>query len=182
RLRVDQTLVLFHRADILLHDENLILGLLPRDRILLGQRLIALLIHLRLRKQSLIARQLAFVLLLQIFVWPGIDLREKITLLDQLAFGESNFGQLAVDLGLHGHSSERRHRAELIEDDAHIAERRRRGADRLQCALRETASRRGGGGAHPARCLVDRKSKKEQDNDAGSDSPPRTRRRLHPWP
>src|SRR5262249_7195267 len=115
RLRVDEALVLFHRAGVLLHDEDLILGLLPRDRILLGQGVIALLVHLRLREQPLIARQLAFVLLLQIYVWPGIDLREKITLLDQLAFGESNFGQLAVDLGLHGHSGERRHRAELIE-------------------------------------------------------------------
>jgi hypothetical protein len=134
---------------------------------------------LRLREQSLIVRQLAFVLLLQIFVRPRIDLREKIALLHQLAFGETHFRQLAVDLGLHGHGRERCHRAELIEDDAHVAERRSRGADRLQCALRKTAARRRRG-SHPAHCLVDGEGKKDEDNNADPDPPPRTRRRLHP--
>ena len=35
RLRVDQRLILFHRALVLLDDEDLVLGLLMRDRILL---------------------------------------------------------------------------------------------------------------------------------------------------
>src|SRR5262249_37761874 len=64
RLRVDQALVLFYRADILLDDEDLILGLLPGDRVLLGERLVTFEIHLRLREQALIFGKLAFILLL----------------------------------------------------------------------------------------------------------------------
>ncbi len=85
RLRIDQALILFHRAFILLHDEDLILGLLARDRILLRQRLIALQIHLRLGEQALIVRELAFVLGFQDLVGPRIDLRQKVALLDQSA-------------------------------------------------------------------------------------------------
>ena len=80
-------------------------------------------------------RELAFVLLLQDLVGPRIDLRQEVALLDQLAFGEADFGELAVDLGLHGHGRERRDGAERIDDDADIAERDGRGADRLQRRL-----------------------------------------------
>ena len=124
----------------MLDDEDLILGLLFCDRVLLGKRLIAREIHLRLGKQTFVVRELAFVLLLQDLVRPRIDLRQEVALLDQLTFGEAHIGELAVDLGLHGHRRDRRHGAERVDDFADIAGCDSRGADRLQRALRETSA------------------------------------------
>ncbi len=107
RLRVDQPLILLHRALVLLHDEDLIFGLLAGDRILLGQRLIALEVHLRLAEQALIVRELAFVLGFQNHVGPVIDLRQKIALLHHLAFFECDLGQITADLRLHGDRGDR---------------------------------------------------------------------------
>jgi hypothetical protein len=59
---VDLRLVELHRALVLLHDIDLILILLTRDRILLGELLVAREIDLRLRQQALIVGELAFVL------------------------------------------------------------------------------------------------------------------------
>ena len=73
--RIDQALILLDRALVLLDDEDLILGLLFCDRVLLGESLIAREIHLRLREQTFVVRELAFVLLLQDLIGPRIDLR-----------------------------------------------------------------------------------------------------------
>ena len=70
----------------------------------------------------MIVRELAFELGLQDLVGPWIDLREKVAFLDQLSFGESDFGQLAIDLGLHGDGCQRRDSAECIDDDTNIAQ------------------------------------------------------------
>ena len=96
----------------------MILVLLARDRILLGQFLIAREVDLRLREQALIVGELAFELRLQELVGARIDLRQEIALLDQLAFGEPDLEQLAVDLGLHGDGGDRRDGAERVDDDA----------------------------------------------------------------
>ncbi len=141
RLRIDQALILFHRAFVLLHDEDLIFGLLPCDRVLRGERLVALEIQLRLGKQPLIVRQLAFVLLFQDLVGPLIDLRQKIALLDHLPFGECDLRQITVDLRLHGDGRERRDGTERVDDDANITERDGRGADGLQSRLAEIVRR-----------------------------------------
>ena len=140
RFGIDLALILLDRALVLLDDEDLILGLLLCDRVLLGKRLIAREIHLRLGQQTFVVRELAFVLLLQDLIGPRIDLRQEVALLDQLTFGESDVGELAVDLGLHGHRRERRHGAERVDDFADIAGCDGRGADRLQRVLRETSA------------------------------------------
>ncbi len=64
RFGIDQALILLDRALVLLDDEDLILGLLFCDRVLLGELLIAREIHLRLRQQAFVVRELALVLLL----------------------------------------------------------------------------------------------------------------------
>ena len=92
-----------------------------RDRILPDQGIVALQIQSGVPQQCLILCQLGLGLLQSHLVGPRIDLGEKVALLHQLAFGESDLGQLTVDLGLHRHRSERRHGAELIEDHANIA-------------------------------------------------------------
>ena len=89
-LLIDLRLIEFHRALVLLHDVDLILVLLARDRILLGEFLIAREVDLRLREQALIARELALVLGLLKLIGPRVDLGEKIALLDHLPFGEAD--------------------------------------------------------------------------------------------
>ena len=113
---------------------GLIVGLLMRDRILRHQSLIALEVGLRLRQQPLIVGELAFGLGLGDFIGARVDLRQEVALVDQLPFGESDVGQLAADLGLHGDGGERGHGAERVDHDADIARRDRRRADRLQPA------------------------------------------------
>ena len=125
----------------MLHDKDLIFGLLLGDRILLGEELVAREIHLRLGEQSLIVRQLALVLLFQNLIGSLIDLRDEIPFVDELAFGISDLGQLTVDLRLYGHRRQRRDGAERVDDFTDIPQRNGRGTDRLQPAWRETASR-----------------------------------------
>jgi len=132
--RIGLRLVEFHGAFVLLDQVGLIVGLLARDRILRQQPLIALEIGLCLRQQPLIVRELALGLGLGDFIGAGIDLCQEVALVDQLAFGERDFGQLAADLGLHGDGGERGHGAERVDHDADIARRDRRRADRLQPA------------------------------------------------
>ena len=81
-------------------------------------------------------RQLTFVLGLQELVGPRIDLRQKVALLDHLAFGEPDFRELTVDLRLHGDGGDRRDGAERVDDDADIAlcrRLRRRPTARAAC-------------------------------------------------
>ena len=96
-------------------------------------------------------RELAFVLGFQDLIGPLIDLREEVALLDHLPFGESDLGQLAVDLGLHGDGRERGDGAERVDDDADIAQRDGRGADRLQPRLAENVRPAGGADLPSAR-------------------------------
>ena len=135
-LLIDLRLIEFHHALVLLDDVDLILVLLARDRILLGQLLVARQVDLRLRQQALIAGQLAFELGLLELVGPRVDLRQEIAFLDDLPFGESHVDELAVDLGLHGDGCDRCHGAERVDDDADIALADGGGADRLRRALR----------------------------------------------
>ena len=142
-LLIDLRLIELHRALVLLHDVDLILVLLPGDRILLGQFLIAREVDLRLRQHALVARQLALVLGLQKLVGPRVDLRQEVALLDRLSFGEGDFRELTVDLGLHGDRRDRRDGAERVDDDADIAGADRGRADRLRRpALRGAPARR----------------------------------------
>ncbi len=118
-------------------------------------------------------RELAFVLLFQDLIRPRIDLRQEVAFLDQLAFGECDIGELAVDLGLHGHRRDRRHGAERVDDFADVAGPDRRGADGLQRALRETSA--GRRGFQPMHSLID--GNREQDSNQ-ADADPKARARL----
>ena len=134
-LLIDLRLIELHQALVLLHDVDLIFVLLAGDRILFGQFLVARKVDLRLREHALIARELALVLGLQKLVGPGVDLRQKIALLDHLSFGEPNLLELTVDLGLHGDGGDRRDGAERVDRDANIALSDGCSADRLRRGL-----------------------------------------------
>src|SRR5208282_5984764 len=60
-----------------------------------------------------------------------VDLRQKVPLLDSLSFGEPDFGELTVDLGLYGDGCDGRDGAERVDDDTDIALADDCGADRL---------------------------------------------------
>src|SRR5262249_4616677 len=74
---------------------------------------------------------------------------------------------------------ERGHGAERIDNHAHIAERRRRGADGLQSTLKASGWRRSA--PDPFRSFVDGEDKEQGDNRADRDSPARTAGLRDPW-
>ena len=120
-LLIDLRLIEFHRALVLLHDVDLVLILLARDRILLGEFLVAGEIDLRLREHALIARELAFVLCLQQAVGPVVYLGQCISLVDDLPLGEGHRYHLTVNLRHHGYGRDRRDRSERVQHHANIA-------------------------------------------------------------
>ncbi len=97
---------------------------------------------MRLRQQPFVVGKLTLILCFQNLIRALIDLREKVALVDQLAFGEADGGELTVDLRLHGHRRQRRDGAERVDDDTDIAERDGAGADRLRRGLQVPAAAR----------------------------------------
>ena len=65
-------------------------------------------------------------------VGPRVDLGEEVALLDHLPFLEADLHQLARDLRLDGDGGERRHGAERVDRNRHVAGRRRRVAHGLR--------------------------------------------------
>jgi len=120
---------------------GLVFGLLPRNRILLCKCLVTRQIHLGLGEQALIVRKLAFGLCLRNLVRTIIDLRQKVSFVDELAFDKSDTDKLAADLGLHGDRSKRRYGAKCIDDDSDIAGAYRGGTDRLGPRILKSAAR-----------------------------------------
>ena len=100
--------------------------LLLGDRILLGELLIAGEVALGLAEQRRVLGQLPLRLRQRRLIGARIDLGEEVALLDDLALGEPDFLQVAGDLGADGHGLERRHRAEGVDGQRHVAERHRR--------------------------------------------------------
>jgi hypothetical protein len=135
-LGLDLGLIGFDGALELLDDVDLVLRLLARDGLSLSQILEARQIHSRLVKQTLIMNQLPLSLLLQRFKRTRIDLGQKVSLLDQLAFLEPDLREMAIDLRLNGHGRERCDRAEGVDDNANIARSNGRRPDRLGRDLR----------------------------------------------
>ena len=117
---------------------------------------------MRLGEQALIVRKLAFELRFQNLIGPRIDLRQEVALFDHLPFGESDIGELTVDLGLHRDGRERRDGAERIDDDADIAGRDGCGADGLRGAGRKSAAGRGRR-LHPAHDLEGGQDENDRD-------------------
>src|SRR4029077_7121438 len=120
-LLIDLRLIELHRALVLLHNVDLILVLLARDRILLGEFLVAYEADLRVRQHALVRGELAFELRLLKLVGSRVDLRQEIALLDQLPFGEPHLQELAVDLRLHGDGRDRGDGAQRVDDDPDVA-------------------------------------------------------------
>ena len=78
----------------------------------MSEGLIADQIHARLIEQSLVMDELPFELGFGQLKRARIDLRQKIALLDDLAFLEADFDELAIDLGPDRHGCDGRHGAE----------------------------------------------------------------------
>ena len=84
-------------------------------------------------------RELALGLFQAHLVGTRVYLRQEVALLHHLTFLVPNIDKLAVDLGLHGDSGERRHRAQLVQDDTDVALVDGGGSDRLRRGLGGTA-------------------------------------------
>ncbi len=168
-LGVDLRLIGLNGADILLHQRRLRVEDLPGDRVFRDQGAVARQIDLGILEQRLIFCQLPFGLLERDLVGTRIDLSEKIALVDDLAFLEGDFGQLAGDLGLDRHRRERGDRTEPAEHDRHIALADLGRADRHR-ARRLEAPGRGrlvtGAQHHPGHQSADNKEDKEEPERA----------------
>ena len=136
---VDQRLVGDDRRLVLAHQSGLRVVLLAGDRILGDQGLVALQVDLGVLEQRLVLVERALRLLQRHDVGARIDHRQEIALLDRLAFGELDLGELAGDLRLHRHRRERRHGAQRLDDDRDVA-----------LGGRGQPDRNGGIGAEPA--------------------------------
>ena len=124
--RLDHRLVGGDRRLVLGDQRDLVGDLLLGDRILLGELLIAGKVALGLAEQRCVLGQLPLRLRQRRLIGARIDLGEEVALLDDLALGEPDFLQVAGDLGADGHGLERRHRAEGVDGQRHVAERYRR--------------------------------------------------------
>ena len=124
------------------HQRGLVGHLLLRDGVLRQQRLIARQVHLGIGQGGAVARQLAANLIQRRLIGARIDLRQGITLLDHLAFGEIQLDQHAADLRPHRRGGERRHRAQRIERHIDVAGDRAGHAHRL-CPLVDQATAAG---------------------------------------
>ena len=142
-LRLDLRLVVIDRALVLFDGPHLVLIGLPGDRLLVGERSVALEVHLRLFERRFVAGELRPVLFQGHFVRPRIDQRQQLSLLDQLPLLEPDAHQITVDLGGDGNGRERRYRAERAQRQADIAPLDDGDPHRLIAAvLKSTATRR----------------------------------------
>ena len=102
-------------------EKRLVVRLLPGDGVLLEERLKTDQIHPRLIEQPLIINQLSLELSLRQLKWPRVDLGEKVTFFDELAFRKADLQELAVDLRSHGHIGNWRDRAKAGHHDLDVA-------------------------------------------------------------
>jgi len=119
---IDDALIGLHGASVLLHEEALVIQFgccaieSCRPRVWKRFRSACACASKPWSRASVPLR-----LLQRNLVWPRIDLRQEVALLNHLAFLEPDLGQLAVDLGQHGHGVERGDGAELVQDYSNIA-------------------------------------------------------------
>ena len=162
---VDLRLVGADRRLVLRDGERLILDLLAGDRILLFERLVTRKVGLGLVEQRRILGELRLRQRQRRLIGTRVDLGEEVALLDHLPFLEADLHQPAGDLGLDGDRGERRHGAERVDRDRHVADRRRRVAHGLR---RPARTRSGIASSAPARRLA---------SSARQATPPRPARR-----
>lgn len=134
--RLDICLILLDKPLVLLDQEFLIRHLLHGDAVLATQDYKTLQVRLRLIEQPLVMGELPLRKIERRLKGPRIDLRQKIALVDELAFLEANLHQLAIDLRLDRNGGERRDRSEAYERLIHLTGGDFRGADRLDILRR----------------------------------------------
>ncbi len=112
-------------------------------------------------------------------VGARIDLGDEVAGLDGLAFGEADALQGARDLGADGHGLERRHGAEGVDGEGHVAERHRRNPDGLRRVRRSTRAflpvRGRGVMLEPLPGVGARPGQDGDDRDPGETAPPAPR-------
>ena len=151
---VDHRLVGLHGALVLVDEVGLGVGLLLRDRVLLGEGAVAGEVDLGVVQQGGVADELALGLVERDLVGAGIDLGEEVARPHDLSFLESDRDQAPRDLRLHGHGGEWADRAEGVERDREIALDHRRSHHRY----------RGGAAARPR---IRRCAGMDEPRDAG---------------
>ena len=120
----------------MLDKEFLIDDLLLGNTILASQRLEPNEIGLGLFEKSGVMGELALRKIKRRLEGPGIDLHEKVALVDELAFLEADLHQLAIDLRLNRNGGERRHSSEAGYRLIDLVHCDLRGADRLDILRR----------------------------------------------
>ncbi len=110
-----------HRALRLSGQRRLIVDLLLRDELARAQIAIALEVDLRVVELRAIARQRALGLMELRGERPRIDLRQQIALVNELALGEVDLVEPAVDLRAHRHLLPGGDGAEPFEPDRHVS-------------------------------------------------------------
>ena len=126
--RLDRRLIHLDGAFVLLDEELLIGDLLLGDAVLFPQFLETREVRYRLIEHPLVVDEGALGLIERGLKRTRVDLGEKVVLVDDLAFLEPDFSQLAVDLGLDGDRRQGGHGSETGERFVDIAD------DGLGCA------------------------------------------------
>jgi len=122
---VNLRLIRLDRAFELAHLRLLRIDLLARYHSLFEQQLIALVVDLDVFELRLVFRELAFGLFELYLERTRIDLDERVTLVDVLAFGEVDFDDLAVYAAPDGDGVERRDIAQTFEVNRQVPTMRR---------------------------------------------------------
>ncbi|CDX56032.1 hypothetical protein MPL1032_20362 [Mesorhizobium plurifarium] len=162
-------------------------GALQVDRLLGdgvgGELQVAVEVELGIGKQRLVVLQLTLPLMQRGRQRAVVDLGEEVALLDVLALGEADLGDLAADLRAQRHGRQRRHGSQRFEHDRDIGLRHRRDGNRLReiAAATETAAATMAAlllnlkGMQPKRG-ASRSQDEEQRNDPAAPRPARDRR------
>ena len=122
---VDQSLIRLNRALVLPYQRLLRVELLPGDRILLKQQLVAHKVDLRIGQQRLVPRHLALGLCQLHLEGPRVYFRQQLAGLHHLAFAKQYLHQLAVDTAAYRHRVQRHRRAKPVQIHADVAGARR---------------------------------------------------------
>ena len=177
--RLHHRLVGGDRRLVLGDQRHLVGDLLLGDRILLGELLIAGEVALGLAQQRLVLGQLPLRLGERRLIGARIDLGDEVARLDGLALGEPDALQGAGDLGADGHGLERRHRAEGVDGQRHVAEGHRRDPDGLRRVRRPARAflpvRGRGVMLEPLPGVGARRGQDGDDRDPGETAPPAPR-------
>ncbi len=156
---LDRAFVRFDGALVLHHHVLLVFILLPGDGIPIDGRFVAIQIHDRFGEQAFIVLERSFRLGKGGFIRARVDVDERITLLDDLAFLIVHRHHLPGNLAVKGDGVEGRYGAESIHIDVDVAGFRLPNGDcsALLCLLASLG---------PGRVLFGNRTKMEHDENA----------------